>query len=77
MGDSGVQPHSELRPEIRVGSAGGHCGLRDIWSHAFECKQTRRITQRWIEKTSMPISYSFRGKVFVSYLDTTQKAKVV
>ena len=47
-----------------MGSAGGHCGLRDIWSHALECKQTRRITQRWIEKTSMPISYSFRGKSF-------------
>ena len=40
MGDSSVQPYSELRPEIRVDFAGGHCGLRDIWSHALECKQT-------------------------------------
>ena len=63
MGDSGVQPYSELRPEIRVDLAGGHCGLRDIWSHTLECKETR-ITQRWIEKTLMLISYSFRGKSF-------------
>ena len=68
-----------MRPEIRVGSAGGHCGLQDIRSHALECKQTR-VTLRWIEKTLILMSYSGRKpekSVFInSYSDTTQNTRI-